>query len=79
MALYTVIWRDNGDDFMITTVELGDVIDARQMDTNEWADLAYETECKANGWTDEDMEGYLPSNDGYDLITVIAGVPEYIY
>jgi hypothetical protein len=79
MKQYTVIWRDNGDDYMVTTVELGDVIDARQMSTNEWADLAYAAECKSNDWTEEDMEDYLPSRDGYDLISVIVGVPEYIY
>jgi hypothetical protein len=79
MAQYTVIWRDNGDDFMVTTVELGDVIDARQMSTNEWADLAYAAECAANNIDPSENDEYLPSNDGYDLITVIVGVPEYIY
>jgi hypothetical protein len=77
MALYTVIWRDNGDDFMITTVELGDVIDPHQVSTNEWADLAHAAELKANGIPPEESE--FNSEDGYDLITVIKGVPEYIY
>ena len=79
MAQYTVIWRDNGDDYMVTTVELADDRDPHSVDNNEWADLAYAAECADNDWTAEDMAGYLPSNDGYDMISVIVGVPEYIY
>jgi hypothetical protein len=79
MAQFTVTWRDNGDDFMITVVELGDAIDPRQVSTNEWADLAFHAELAANGIPKEDMEGYLPSNDGYDMISVVRGVPDFIY
>jgi hypothetical protein len=78
MAQFTVIWRDNGDDFMVTVVELGDAVDARQVSTNEWADLAHAAECAANG-IPLDESVFNAEADGYDLISVIVGVPEYIY
>jgi len=79
MAKYTVIWRDCGDDFLVTTVELGDIIDPNQVSTNEWADMAHRIECEHSDWTEEEIEEYLPSRDGYDLISVIRGVPDFIY
>jgi hypothetical protein len=78
MAKYTVTWRDNGDDFMVTTVELGDAIDARQVSTNEWADLAHAAECAANGIPLEEST-FNAEEDGYDLISVIVGEPEFVY
>ena len=78
MAKFTVTWRDDGDDFMITTVELGDAIDSRQVSTNEWADLAHAAECAANGIPlDESL--FNAEDHGYDLISVIEGVPTFIY
>ena len=78
MAKYTVTWRDNGDDFMVTTVELGDAIDARQVSTNEWADLAHAAECAANG-IPLDESTFKAEEDGYELISVIVGQPEFVY
>ena len=78
MAKYTVTWRDNGDHFMVTTVELGDVIDPRQVSTNEWADLAHVAECAANG-IPLDESDFDAERDGYDLVSVIVGVPEFVY
>ncbi len=78
MAQYTVTWRDNGDDFMVTTVELGDVIDPRQVDTNEWADMAWAAENTAAG-IPRDEWGDRPSETGYDMISVVRGVPDFIY
>ena len=78
MAKFTVTWRDDGDDFMVTTVELGDVIDARQVSTNDWADLAHIAENRAAG-IPEDEWGPKPSETGYDLISVVEGVPTFIY
>jgi hypothetical protein len=77
MAQYTVIWRDSGDDYMVTTVELGAVVDPRQVSNNEWAELAHAAELAANGI--DPAESEFSAEDGYDLITVIVGVPEYIY
>jgi hypothetical protein len=79
MAKFTVIWRDNGDDFMVTLVELGDAVDARQVSTNEWADMAHRIECEHSDWSEEEIEQYLPSRDGYDLISVIRGELDFIY
>ena len=78
MAQYTVTWRDQGDDFMITTVELGDAIDPQQVSTNEWADFAHIAENRAAG-IPQDEWGPRPSKTGYDLISVVRGVPDFIY
>jgi hypothetical protein len=79
MAKFTVIWRDDGDDFMTTVVELGDDRDPHSINNNEWADLACAAEYDDNEYAAEDTDEYLPSRDGYELITVIVGEPEYIY
>lgn len=78
MNQFTVIWRDCGDDFMVTTVELEDSVDPKILSTNTWADMAWAAENTAAG-IPEDEWGVAPSEDGYDLISVIVGVPEYIY
>ncbi len=78
MAQFTVTWRDQGDDFMVTTVDLDDRIDPRLVTTNEWADLAWTAENTAAG-IPADEWGTRPSVDGYDLISVVEGVPNFIY
>ena len=78
MAKFTVTWRDNGDDFMVTTVDLADTVDPRTVSTNEWADFAHVAENRAAGIPQESW-GPLPSKVGYDLISVVVGVPEFIY
>jgi len=78
MSQFTVTWRDNGNHFMVTTVELGDAIDPRQVSSNEWADLAHAAECAANNISPEDSQ-FVAEEDGYDLISVIEGVPNFIY
>ena len=78
MAQFTVTWRGDHDEFIITTVELGDVIDPLQVTPNEWADMAWTAENTAAG-IPEDEWGPRPSEDGYDLISVVVGVPEFIY
>lgn len=78
MAKFTVTWRDNGDHFMVTTVELSDDRDPHTVDTNEWADLAHRAECDDNNIPlDESM--FNAEEDGYDMVSVIRGVPEFIY
>lgn len=76
MAQYIVIWRGSEDDFMVTDVELGDVVDARQMSTNEWADLAWSVEYAE---FEADERGPRPSESGYDLICVLRGPVEFVY
>jgi len=77
MRTYTVIWRDNGDDYMITDVQLGDVIDPLQVSNNEWADLAWAAECDAAGYNAEERATFS-AEDGYDLICVFEGTVNYV-
>jgi hypothetical protein len=78
MAKFTVTWRDDGDDFMVTTVELADDVDPKQVSTNKWADLAWAAENTAAG-IPQDEWGPKPSDTGYDMISVVVGVPEFVY
>ena len=78
MAQFTVTWRDNGDDFMVTTVELEDAVNPHMLSTNTWADMAWAAEQTAAG-IPEDEWGVAPSEDGYELISVVRGVPEFIF
>jgi len=79
LTQYTVTWRDDGDDYMVTTVEISEDINPHSLSTNEWADLASAVEHGNTVVTDDEEHSYLPSRDGYDLITVVAGVPDFIY
>ena len=75
MAKFTVIWRDDGDEFITTIVEIFVSPDLARFSRAEWVDLAYAVECGG-----EEVESeYLPSRDGYDLIAVIAGEVDFIY
>ena len=71
MATYTVIWRDQGDDFIITIVEHAD--DPAGMDRSDWMRLAATVEYA--GWDEQEAKEIIDTieNDGYDLIGVILG------
>lgn len=78
MAQFTVTWRGDGDYFIVTTVEIAENLDPRSLSTNEWADRAWKAENLAAEMP-EDQWGPSPSETGYDLISVVRGVPEFIY
>ena len=76
MQKYTVIWRDNGDDYMITTVEVPEE-QGGNMNSQECVMAAAEVEY--DGFEDkaeilEDIE-----ENGYDLIGVIFGEAVWVY
>lgn len=79
MQKFTVIWRDNGDDFMVTLVELEDSVNPLMLSTNTWADMAHRVECEHSDWSEEEIEEYLPSRDGYELISVVRGELDFIF
>lgn len=76
MSKFTVIWRDDGDKFITTMVEILAGRNPQDISRAEWVDLAYAVEC---GWGGECESDYLPSLDGYELIAVIAGEVDFIY
>lgn len=76
MQKYTVIWRDNGDDFMITTVEVP-VEQGNSMSSQDFVMAAAEAEYYSfedKAEILEDIEEY-----GYDLIGVIVGEAVWVY
>ena len=78
LTQFTVTWRDMGDDFMVTTVELEESVNPYMLSANTWADMAWTAENTAAG-IPEDEWGVAPSEDGYELISVVRGSPEFIY
>ena len=79
MAQFTVTWKDEGFDFMITTVNIEDDRDPNDVSADEWADLASKEEMAAQGYPWDEEDCALPSEEGYDLISVVRGVPDFIY
>lgn len=72
MKKYLVIWRTDEDDFYQSCVELGEVVDARQMTNADWARAAAEIE----GYSSDAIEAL--AMDGYELI-LVSDFPENFY
>jgi hypothetical protein len=73
MTTYTVIWRDNGDDFMMTTVNTA--VEPEEMTYTDWVLLAGEVEYA--DWDEVDRVAALADLlDGYDLLDVLVGEPQ---
>jgi hypothetical protein len=72
MRTYTVIWRDNGDDYMFTTVTTD--LHPSNIANNEWVAMSAAVEYAQ--WDEEDRESAILSlKEGYDLLDVLLGVP----
>jgi hypothetical protein len=70
---YTVIWRDGGDDYMLTTVRTA--IEPADLTNTAWVIMAGEVEYAE--WDDVDRVSALADLlDGYDLLDVLVGVPQ---
>jgi hypothetical protein len=66
---YTVIWKDDGDDYMFTDVRVPKHIDPFSIDKDMWVDQAYRVEYGGDN---------LPSIAGYGFLAVVKGPLEYI-
>lgn len=76
MQKYTVIWRDNGDDYMITTVEVPEE-QGGNMNSQEFVMAAAEVEYDGFEYKAEILEDI--EENGYDLIGVIFGEAVWVY
>jgi hypothetical protein len=74
---YTVVWRDDGDDYMFTPVDIG-VLDPLQLSAIEWALAAADVEY-AEFDESEQTAAKADLLDGFELLAVFAGEPEYVY
>ena len=82
MNYATVIWRGNGDDFMITEItfiEGGDNFSASQ-----WVSMALREEARMAGYTEEETQQWeadaLNSFELlFELLAVIKGKVEYYF
>ena len=75
MQAYTVIWRDDGDDYMITTIDVTEE-QAGNMNIQDFVLEAARVEYAGF----EELEGILDdlNENGYDLIGVIYGEPVWV-
>jgi hypothetical protein len=73
MTTYTVIWRDGGDDFMLTQVHTA--VEPSDMTNTDWVILAAEVEYA--DWDDVDRVAAIADLlDGFDLLDVLIGAPQ---
>ncbi len=73
MTTYTVIWRDGGDDFMLTTVNT--TVEPSDMTSTDWVILAAEVEYA--DWDEVDRVAAIADLlDGFDLLDVLIGEPQ---
>jgi hypothetical protein len=73
MTIYTVIWRDGGDDFMFTTVNTA--VEPSDMTSTDWVILAAEVEYA--DWDEVDRVAAIADLlDGFDLLDVLIGEPQ---
>lgn len=80
MQNYTVIWRDNGDEFIITEFE-ADIEDDTNTSPDEWVTKAATQEAIVANYTQEQIDDEVSAllEQGYDLITVIRGKVDYVW
>lgn len=76
MQTYTVIWRDNGDEFMFTEVQTID--DPADVPNIGWVQTAAAVEYAE--WDEVDRIQAIADllTDGYDLLAVVKGELEYV-
>ena len=73
MTTYTVIWRDGGDDFMLTTVNTA--VEPSDITSTDWVILAAEVEYA--DWDEVDRVAAIADLlDGFDLLDVLIGAPQ---
>lgn len=76
MQTYTVIWRDDGDDYMFTEVQTND--DPADVPNIGWVQTAAAVEYA--DWEEIERIAAIGAllSDGYDLLAVVKGELEYV-
>lgn len=73
MTTYTVIWRDNGDDFMFT--EVNTAVEPAELTSTDWVVMAGEIEYAE--WEESERVVALAALlDGFELLDVLYGTPQ---
>lgn len=76
MQTYTVIWRDDGDDYMFTEVQTND--DPADVPNIGWVQTAAAVEYA--DWEEIERIAAIGAllSDGYELLAVVKGELEYV-
>lgn len=76
MTIYTVIWRDDGDDYMFTEVDLG-ILDPLQMSNLEWVLEAANIEYSE--WSEtEQIQAKADLIEHFELLAVVVGSLQHV-
>ena len=78
MQHFTVIWRGNGDDYDYTHLCFSFDFDPTTIPNAQWVAMAWEKECKDNGWSEEEAGEYDPERDGFEVIGIMKGKAEWV-
>jgi hypothetical protein len=73
MTTYTVIWRDDSDDFMFTEVKTA--VEPAELTSTDWVIMAGEIEYAE--WEETERVVALAALlDGFELLDVLVGTPQ---
>lgn len=80
MENVTIVWRDDGDEFIITDAEI-ECEDPGALSPDEWVSIAARVEGVESGWSPEEIEDYIDDliENGYDLILVTPKIQHYYF
>ncbi len=80
MKNVTIIWRDWGDEFIITNAQIHEEA-INNMTANDWVALAAREEMQGNGFSEEEITNGVIAllDDGYDLIAVCPQIEQFYY
>lgn len=79
MNYATVMWRGNGDDFIVTEITFLEG-EEKDFNTSQWVSMALYEEARMAGYTEEETKEWEADvlND-FELLAVIKGKVEYYY
>jgi hypothetical protein len=78
MNYATVIWRSDGDDFMLTDITF--IESGEDFSASQWVSTALREEARMAGYTEEETQQWeTDALNSFDLIAVIKGKVDYYF
>jgi len=78
MNYATVIWRGNGDDFMITEITF--IEGGNNFSAFQWVSMALREEAHMAGYTEEETQQWeADALNSFELLAVIKGKVEFYF
>ena len=78
MNYATVIWRSDGDDFMLTDITFIEGED--DISASQWVSMALREEARMAGYTEEETQQWeTDALNDFELLAVIKGKVDYYF